>query len=81
LSEAVQFLTLQYRNPLLFDYTMALCVEMHISGQLAKDDAEARAKLHAVLDKGKAAEVIGRMVASQKGPIDFVENSDKNLPT
>ncbi len=36
---------------------MAAGVEMLISGQLAKDDAEARAKLQAVLDNGKAAEV------------------------
>lgn len=56
----------EYRNPRLFDVTMALCVEMLISGKLAKDDAEARAKLQAVLDNGKAAEVFGRMVAAQK---------------
>ncbi len=34
-------LTGEYRNPRLFDVTMALCVEMLISGQLAKDDASA----------------------------------------
>jgi thymidine phosphorylase len=38
--EAVQFLTGEYRNPRLFDVTMALCVEMLISGKLAADDAE-----------------------------------------
>ncbi|MGJ7844784.1 thymidine phosphorylase [Escherichia coli] len=79
--EAVQFLTGEYRNSRLFDVTMALCVEMLISGKLAKDDAEARAKLQAVLDNGKAAEVFGRMVAAQKGPTDFVENYAKYLPT
>ncbi|EIW8234490.1 thymidine phosphorylase [Escherichia coli] len=79
--EAVQFLTGEYRNPRLFDVTMALCVEMLISGKLAKNDAEARAKLQAVLDNGKAAEVFGRMVAAQKGPTDFVENYAKYLPT
>ncbi|MGU0056722.1 hypothetical protein ACVXG7_18680 [Enterobacter hormaechei] len=63
----MQFLTGEYRNPRLFDVTMALCVEMLISGKLAKDDADARAKLQAVLDNGKAAEnVFGRMVAAQK---------------
>jgi thymidine phosphorylase len=65
--EAVQFLTGEYRNPRLFDVTMALCVEMLISGKLAKDDADARAKLQAVLDNGKAAEVFGRMVRRRKG--------------
>ncbi|VFT71234.1 thymidine phosphorylase [Escherichia coli] len=77
----LQFLTGEYRNPRLFDVTMALCVEMLTSGKLAKDDAEARAKLQAVLDNGKAAEVFGRMVAAQKGPTDFVENYAKYLPT
>ncbi|HFM1177955.1 TPA: thymidine phosphorylase [Escherichia coli] len=75
--EAVQFLTGEHRNPRLFDVTM----EMLISGKLAKNDAEARAKLQAVLDNGKAAEVFGRMVAAQKGPTDFVENYAKYLPT
>lgn len=79
--EAVQFLTGEYVNPRLHEVTMALCVEMLISGKLAKDDTEARAKLQSVLDNGKAAEVFGRMVAAQKGPADFVENYAKYLPT
>ena len=79
--EAVQFLTGEYRNPRLLDVTMALCVEMLISGKLARDDADARQQLQAVLDNGKAAEVFGRMVAAQKGPADFVENYAKYLPT
>ena len=78
--EAVQFLTGEYRNPRLLEVTMALCVEMLLSGGLAKDDAEARAKLQAVLDNGRAAEVFGRMVAAQKGPADFVEHYAKYLP-
>ena len=79
--ESVQFLTGEYRNPRLFDVTMALCSEMLLSGNLARDDADARAKLQAVLDNGKAAEIFGRMVAAQDGPSDFVENYDKYLPT
>ena len=79
--EAVQFLTGEYRNPRLFEVTMALCVEMLISGKLAKDDTDARRQLQAVLDNGKAAEIFGRMVAAQKGPDDFIENYDRYLPT
>jgi thymidine phosphorylase len=45
---------------------MALCVEMLVSGKLAKDDAEARRQLQAVLDNGKAAEIFGRMVAHKR---------------
>lgn len=78
--EAVRFLTGDYRNPRLFDVTMALCVEMLISGNLAADRAEAEAKLQAVLDNGKAADVFGRMVAAQGGPADFVEHYDRYLP-
>lgn len=79
--EAVRFLTGEYRNPRLFEITMALCVEMLVSANLASDRQQAREKLQAVLDNGKAAEVFGRMVAAQKGPTDFVENYAKYLPT
>ncbi|WP_163767384.1 thymidine phosphorylase [Providencia stuartii] len=79
--EAVQFLTGEYRNPRLYEVTMALCVEMLVSGSLAANREEARQKLQAVLDNGKAAEVFGRMVTAQKGPSDFVENYNKYLPT
>jgi thymidine phosphorylase len=78
--EAVRFLTGDYRNPRLYEVTMALCVEMLLSGGLAKDDADARVKLQAVLDNGAAAEVFGRMVAAQRGPTDFIEHYDRYLP-
>ena len=55
-------------------------MECLLSGGLAKDDADARAKLWAVLDNGKAAEVFGRMVAAQQGPADFIERYDSYLP-
>ncbi len=78
--EAVRFLTGDERNPRLYDVTMALCVEMLLSGKLARDETEARAKLNAVLDNGRAAECFGRMIAAQKGPTDFVERYDSYLP-
>ncbi|NDJ59018.1 thymidine phosphorylase [Enterobacteriaceae bacterium 4M9] len=78
--EAVRFLTGDERNPRLLDVTMALCVEMLVSGKLAANEAEARAQLQAVLDNGRAAEVFGRMVAAQQGPTDFVERYDRYLP-
>ncbi|MDC9593052.1 thymidine phosphorylase [Xenorhabdus sp. IM139775] len=79
--EAVQFLTGEYRNPRLFEVTMALSAEMLVSGHLAIDRDEAYRKLQAVLDSGKAAEIFGRMVAAQGGPTDFVENYVRYLPT
>ena len=78
--EAVQFLTGEARNPRLLEVTMALCAEMLISGKLAENDADARQKLQQVLDNGKAAEVFARMVAAQKGPVDFIERMDSYLP-
>jgi len=78
--EAVQFLTGAYRNPRLYEVTMALSAEMLISGSLAVDEKDARAKLQAVLDNGKAAEIFARMVAAQNGPTDFIDNLDRYLP-
>ncbi|MEW7866130.1 thymidine phosphorylase [Aeromonas diversa] len=78
--EAVRYLTGEYRNPRIHAVTMALCAEMLISAGLASDDADARAKLQAVLDSGKAAEIFGRMVTGLGGPADFVERYDSYLP-
>ena len=72
--EAVQFLTGEYQNPRLYEVTMALCAEMLILGNLAKDTAQAREKLQQVLDNGSAATCFGKMVAGLGGPKDFVEN-------
>lgn len=77
--EAVQFLTGEYRNPRLLEITLASCAEMLVLGNLAKDSEEAREKLMAVLDNGKAAECFGKMVAGLGGPADFVENYDNYL--
>ncbi|MDX7985802.1 thymidine phosphorylase [Xenorhabdus sp. 12] len=79
--EAVQFLTGEYRNPRLYEVTMALSIEMLVSANLASDREDARRKLQAVLDNGRAAEIFGRMVAAQKGPTDFVENYARYLPS
>ncbi|MCG8158620.1 thymidine phosphorylase [Brenneria goodwinii] len=78
--EAVRFLTGEPRNPRLYEVTMALCEEMLLSGGLADSAAEARNRLQAALDNGKAAEVFGRMVAAQRGPADFVEHYERYLP-
>ncbi|WEM41826.1 thymidine phosphorylase [Photobacterium sp. DA100] len=77
--EAVQFLTGEYRNPRLFEVTMALCAEMLVNSGLATDIEQAREKLQAVLDNGKAAECFGKMVAGLGGPADFMTNYDNYL--
>ncbi|WP_429175069.1 thymidine phosphorylase [Aeromonas salmonicida] len=78
--EAVRYLTGEYRNPRIHEVTMSLCAEMLISAHLASDDADARRKLQAVLDNGKAAEIFGRMVTGFGGPSDFMERYDSHLP-
>ncbi|WP_337999355.1 thymidine phosphorylase [Morganella morganii] len=79
--EAVRFLTGEYRNPRLYEVTMALCKEMLVSGGLAADRTEAEAKLQRVLDNGKAAEIFGQMIAAQRGPADFIERYPHYLPS
>ncbi|UJF19717.1 thymidine phosphorylase [Vibrio sp. SS-MA-C1-2] len=77
--EAVRFLTGEYRNPRLYEVTMALCAEMLVLSGLATDTAHGRQRLQDVLDNGKAAECFGKMVAGLNGPTDFVENYDNYL--
>lgn len=79
--EAIRFLTGEYRNPRLYEVTMALCAEMLVIANLAKDEQEARIKLQAVLDNGKAAECFGKMVFGLGGPNDIIENYDNHLET
>ncbi|MGL5305095.1 MAG: thymidine phosphorylase [Aeromonas veronii] len=78
--EAVRYLTGEYRNPRIHEVTMALCAEMLISAGLASDERDARGKLQAVLDNGKAAEIFGHMVTGLGGPADFMERYDGYLP-
>ncbi len=78
--EVVAFLTGKYRNPRLLEVTLALGAEMLTTANLARDSKEARLKLQSVLDNGTAADIFGRMVVEQNGPVDFVEKSDRYLP-
>ena len=57
--------------PRLLEVTMALCVEMLISGKLAENDADARAKLQAVLDNGKNRRSLWPDGGGAKGPQRF----------
>lgn len=77
--EAVQFLTGEYRNPRLYEITMALCAEMLVLGKLATDSEQAHQQLQTVLDNGTAAACFSNMVAGLGGPKDFVEHYDKYL--
>lgn len=77
--EAVRYLSGDHINPRLHAVTMALGAEMLVLGGLAADATVGRARLQAVLDNGRAAELFGRMVAALGGPVDFVEKCDDYL--
>lgn len=78
-AHAVDFLTRRRRDPRVEAVTVELGAEMLTLGGLAADLDEARAKLIATLDDGRAAEVFARMVAALGGPVDFVERTSTYL--
>lgn len=78
--EAVEYLIGKRRNPRLHAVTIALSAQMLLRSGLAASSAEAEAKLQAVLDSGKAADIFGRMVHALGGPHDFVERYLHYLP-
>ncbi|OOF09361.1 thymidine phosphorylase [Salinivibrio sp. PR5] len=79
--EAVDFLTGRYRNPRLYNVTMALCADMLVISGLADDVNGAKQKLDEALDSGRAAECFAKMVAGLGGPRDFVESPERYLST
>ncbi len=78
---AVGFLTGRYRDRRLLDVTLALAAEMLQSAGIAGSNQEGRRRAEEALERGKAAEIFGRMVAALGGPTDFVENSGAYLKT
>jgi thymidine phosphorylase len=77
--EAVDFLQNKNVDPRLYEVTAALTAELLVLGKLAKDIADARTKIDAVLESGKAAEHFAKMVKALGGPADFMESPDKYL--
>jgi len=78
-AHAVAFLTRRRRDPRVEAITVELGAEMLTLGRLAGSHNEARAKLTASLDDGRAAEIFGRMVAALGGPVDFVDTASTYL--
>ena len=78
-AHAVDFLTRRRRDARVEDVTVALGADMLLLGGLAASREEARARLVASLDDGRAAEIFGRMVAALDGPVDFVEKAPTYL--
>ncbi|MBB3256940.1 thymidine phosphorylase [Paraburkholderia bannensis] len=76
---AIDYLTGKSRPARLHEVTMALAAQMLIIGKLAKDEADARALLLAVLESGAAAERFARMVKALGGPADLLERPHAHL--
>ncbi|MDW5378282.1 thymidine phosphorylase [Halomonas sp. HP20-15] len=79
-AEAIAVLRGERRDSRLYRVTRALAVVMLKSGGLARDDADAGARLDKALASGAAAERFARMVAGLGGPADIVERSEHYLP-
>jgi len=78
---AVDFLTVRHRDPRLEEVTLALAAEMLAAAGLASSNADGFALAKESLTGGRAAETFGRMVKALGGPADFVEHSDRYLPS
>ena len=78
-AHAVDFLTRRRRDDRVEEVTVELGADMLMLGGLAATREEARARLVATLDDGRAAEIFGRMVAALDGPVDFLERMPTHL--
>jgi thymidine phosphorylase len=80
-THAAEFLLNKEVQPRILDITLALGAELLVSARLAKGIEEAKGKLTAALQSGKAAEHFDKMVRLLGGPADFLANHAKHLRT
>ncbi len=76
---AVDYLKGAHREPRMHEVVVSLGAEMLLSGKLAADIPDARARLEAAISSGKAANIFGRMVSALGGPADFMERPERHL--
>lgn len=77
--EAIEYLQNMNIDKRLHEVNVSLTAELLVLGRLAKDVTEARAKIEAVIQNGKAAEHFAKMVAELGGPADLMDNPAKYL--
>ncbi|MDX1481452.1 MAG: thymidine phosphorylase [Woeseiaceae bacterium] len=78
--EAVAFLTGGPREARLNEVTLGLVAEMLRLGGIETDRDKAVALADEAVTSGRAAEILGRMLAALGGPADFMERPDDYLP-
>jgi thymidine phosphorylase len=79
--EVMETLTGTSVNTALWDLTAALGGEALALAGLAADPKDGAGRIAQALESGAAAEIFGRMVATQGGPADFVERWPDRLPS
>lgn len=79
--EVMETLTGTSVNAALWDITCALGGEALALGGIAADREDGAGRIALALENGQAAEIFGRMVAAQGGPVDFVERWPDRLPS
>lgn len=78
-AHAAEFLLNRNIGTRVLDITLALGAELLVSVKLAGNIEEARGKLNASLQSGKAAEQFDKMVHLLGGPADFLANYSRHL--
>lgn len=79
-AEAMETITRASISPRLWDLSLALGGEALALAGLAADAGAGAAMVEGALRSGRAAEALGRMIAAQGGPADFVERWPDRLP-
>ena len=77
---AVDFLTGRRRDRRLAEVTLALAAEMLMAAGIAGSNKEGIERATDALERGRAAEAFGMMVAALGGPADFMERPLAHLP-
>lgn len=81
MQNAIDFLTGRHIDSRLWDVTVETCAAMLVSGSLASDMEDGRAKIAQAFQSGAAAEKFSRMVAELGGPSDLIDAPEKYLET
>lgn len=76
---AIDFLAGHHQPPRLKEVTIALATVLLASSDLVKSQDDAKAKVCAALDSGRAAEIFERMVHALGGPSDLLSKADTHL--
>ena len=78
-AHAADFLLGRRAEPRVMEVTLALGAELLVSAGISPDTGTARARLHATLSSGKAAEHFDIMVRALGGPADFLSHHEQHL--